>query len=60
MLKSGQTVQRTMRRGDRIFSIDGLDHVRLRAVDMVIGNLIKLRELGDLEERIAALEELTR
>jgi len=39
---------------------DAPDHVRLRAVDMVIGNLIKLRELGDLEERIAALEEMQR
>jgi len=30
---------------------------RLRAVDMVISNLVKLREFHELEERIAALEE---
>ena len=32
-------------------------HIRLRAVDIAIGNFIKLRELGDLAERVAALEE---
>jgi len=30
---------------------------RLRAAEMLIGNLVKLRELGDMESRLAALEE---
>lgn len=30
--------------------------VRLRASEIVIGNLLRIRELVDLEERIAALE----
>ena len=32
-------------------------HIRLRAVDIAIGNFIKLRELGDLADRVAALED---
>lgn len=32
-------------------------HVQLRAIDTVVGNLIKLREFDELEQRITALEE---
>jgi hypothetical protein len=32
-------------------------HVRLRAVDVAIGSLIKLREHGELTDRVAALED---
>ena len=32
-------------------------HVKLRAVDLVVGHLVKLREHGDLSDRVAALEE---
>ncbi|GAG12113.1 unnamed protein product, partial [marine sediment metagenome] len=36
---------------------DTPDHVRLRAADTIISNLVRLREFDELEERIAALEE---
>ena len=33
------------------------DQARLRAIDLVLGHLLKLRELNTLEARIARLEE---
>lgn len=33
--------------------------VRLRASEIVIGNLLRLRELVDLEERLSKLEQMT-
>jgi len=35
----------------------GKPNERLRAVDMVVSNLVKLREFDDLEQRISVLEE---
>ena len=40
-----------------IMTKQGKPSERLRAVDMVVSNLVKLREFHELEERIAALEE---
>jgi hypothetical protein len=36
---------------------DTSPHVRLRAAELAIGNLIKLREFGDLADRVTELEE---
>jgi hypothetical protein len=36
---------------------DTPDHVRLRAADTIISNLVRLREFDELEQRITALEE---
>jgi hypothetical protein len=35
-------------------------HIQLRAVDVAIGSLIKLREHGELSDRVATLEERLR
>lgn len=43
--------------GDLLDSKDASETVRLRAAQSIIDNLLKLRELRNLEQRIAALEE---
>jgi len=43
--------------GDLLDSKDASESVRLRAAQSIIDNLLKLRELRNLEQRITALEE---
>lgn len=37
---------------------DVADHIQLRSVDVAISNLVKLREHGDLADRVTALEDM--
>lgn len=57
---SGQLTALASRAGAELLRVlddpDSSSHQRLRAVEIILTNLLKLRELVTLEERVAALE----